>query len=164
MKRSIAFIILCALSLCLFACEKVDHEQILSEISESNRAKAEKRKVFLDSAVCVEAKEYVLAVLEELIPGCEAQISFEPGLLADADLSVYDDFSENAESRRDFFDKAMLTVKVDFWDHDTDGQIIADGLVARQISGMLMAGESGGDYYDLDAVSGTAELVRLPGV
>lgn len=164
MRKAAAFILLFALVLCAVSCEKVDHEQTLNEISEMNRVRSEKRKAFLDSDVCKTAKEYVSAALEEFVPGGEYEISLEPQQLIDADLSVYADFADNAETRRDFFAKASLTFKVNFWDFNVDPLDLSYQLIDRQISGMMTAKDTGPDYYEIDAVNGTAKFVQVPEV
>ncbi len=164
MKKAAVVILLLSLALCVFACEKVDHDQILNEISEENKIKNEKRQAFLDSDVCKAAKEYVAATLEELVPGGEFDISLEPEKLFGADLSGYADFADNPETRRDFFSKTHLNFRVNYWDFDIDPLVLADQLIDRQISGMMMADKTGPDYYDLDAVSGEAQFVQVPGV
>ena len=164
MNRIVALLLLLAVGCCLFACEKVDHEQILNEISEQNKIKNEKRQAFLNSDVAAEAKEYVAAAIEELVPDGEYSISLEPELLLDADLSKYADFADNAQTRVEFFDKAHLSFRVNFWDFDMDAQTLAEKFVERQISGMMMAAELGPDYYELDALNGKALYVQVPEV
>ena len=164
MKRIVALLLLLAIGCCLFACEKVDHEQILNEISEQNKIRNEKRQAFLDSEVAKEAKEYVEKAIEELVPGGEYSISLEPESLIDADLSAYADFAENPETRADFFDKAHLSFRVNYWDFDIDPLELAGKFVEKQIGGMMMAEQSGSDYYELDPIGKTAKYVQVPGV
>ena len=164
MKRILLLSLILSLAMCIFSCEKVDHDQVMSEIGEQNKIYHEKRQEFLDSEVCKTAKEYVAAALEELVPGCTVDISLEPGKLLEAELSKYADFSENEDTRIDFFSKTELSFRVNFWDFDIDGQTLAERLVEKQISGKMMSGKVGSDYYELDAVTGKAVFIQVPEV
>lgn len=152
--------------LTLSACKKDEenHERILNEIAESNRVKNEKRQAFLSSEPCTLAYAYVADALSQLLPECEPTISLEPGALFGADLSVFSDFSENAETRLSFFSQAQLYIAVNFWDFDIDPLQLCDRLMARQISGELAADAYGEDTYRMDAVSGEAVYYRKPEV
>ncbi len=169
MKRFVSMLLAALMLLpvlTLSACKKDEenHERILNEIAESNRAKNEKRQAFLSSEPCTLAYAYVADTLAQLLPECEPTISLEPGALFGADLSVFSDFSENAETRLSFFSQAQLYIAVNFWDFDVDPLQLCDRLMARQISGELAADAYGEDTYRMDAVSGEAVYYRKPEV
>lgn len=165
MKRRIFSLFLMILLVLMFsACEQPDHDKLISEIGEKNGQYQEKRRSFLDSEVTGTANTYVKAVLAEFFPENELQMSLEPGSLLDEDLSHYSDFSENEETRKQFFSKADLYIKVNFWNYDTDGKTAAEMLISRQIGGRLAADEYGKDVYLLDAVGGTVIFEPMPGV
>ena len=162
--RAAAIFTALALSLACFlcACEQVDHEKVLNEISEKNQKYNEKRRVFLDSDAYREAYAFVEDALSELFPEGEYQISLEPGDLIDADLSEFAGLSDNGEVRVKFFSEAYLSFRVDFWSFDADGQSVANELVSRGISGRMAADQYEQHYYDLDAVAKTAQYVLVP--
>ena len=169
MRRIIPTVLLTLLLLSVFtlcACEKDDkmHDEILNEIAESNRIKNEKRKAFLSSEVYAGAYDYVLDTLFELVPGCTAEISLEPGTLLGDDLSGFADFSANADTRLSFFSEAQLSITVDFWDFDVEPLTLCDKLMSRQISGEMAVDQYGEDTYQFDAVSGEVSLYKMPGV
>ena len=169
MRRIIPTVLLTLLLLSVFtlcACEKDDktHDEILNEIAESNRIKNEKRQAFLSSAVYVEAYDYVLDTLFELVPGCTAEISLEPGTLLGDDLSGFADFSQNAEMRLVFFSGARLYISVNYWEFSVDPLKLCDQLMSRQISGEMAVDQYGEDTYQFDAVSGEVSLYKMPGV
>ena len=124
----------------------------------------EKRLAFLASDAYAEAYAYVESTLEELLPGCEHIVSIEPGDLLDADLSEFTDFADNFAVREKFYAAVDLSFKVNYRDFDTDAKELADELISRGISGRMIKGEVGGDYYDINAVEKTAELVIIPEV
>ena len=140
------------------------HEEILNEISESNRKKNEKRQAFLSSDVYSAAYDYVIGTLNELIPNCKAEITLEPGTLLGNDLSGFIDFSENAETRQAFFSGAQLYISVNYWEFSVDPLELCDQLMSRQLSGALAVDQYGEDTYQFDAVSGKASLYIKPGV
>lgn len=167
--RKMAAILLAAVMLpALGACEKTDndktHDEIISEMGESGRAYHEKRQVFLSSEAYEAAYAYLEDTLEELLPGCETEITLEPRGLLNADLSEYADLSENKETRVSFFTKAELYINVNFWDFDADGYALATELTKRGISGEMAADEYGANSYWLNAETGKAEWVPEPGV
>ena len=169
MKRShraaALFLVLAIVASCvLCACEQVDHDKILSEISEKNARYNEKRRAFLDSDAYKEAYSFVESTLRELFPEGEISISLEPEGLIDADLSEFDGLAENLQARVKFFSEAKLSFNVDFWNFDADGAEIAAELVSRGISGRMAADVYGENYYDLDAVEQTANYVIVPEV
>ena len=166
MKRIIALLMVLLMICALGACQDTgkSHEEILSEISEKNRAYNEKRQAFLSSAVYVEAYDYVLDTLFELVPGCTAEISLEPGTLLGDDLSGFADFSQNAEMRLVFFSGARLYISVNYWKFSVDPLKLCDQLMSRQISGEMAVDQYGEDTYQFDAVSGEVSLYKMPGV
>ena len=95
-----------ALTGVLCACEQVDHDKVLNEISEKNAKYNEKRRVFLASDVYKEAYSFVEAALKELFPDGEYQISLEPGNLIASDLSEFSGLSDDADARVKFFAEA----------------------------------------------------------
>ncbi len=164
LKKTAAAILALAVLFTLCACEKKpSHEQILDEISESNSAKNEKRRAFLDSPLHAEALEYLQSVLTELAPDCEQQISLEPGSLIDGELGEFADFADSDGTRVRFFSLAQLSFSVDYWNHDLDGQALADAIARRGISGR-MNGRYGDEYFALDGGEGRAVFTRMPGV
>ena len=169
MKRYFSIILAVLLLLSLFtlsACtdDEKTHEEILNEISEFNRKKNEKRQTFLSSEVYAEAYDYVLDTLFELVPGCTAEISLEPGTLLGDDLSGFADFSQNAEMRLEFFSGARLYISVNYWEFSVDPLKLCDQLMSRQISGEMAVDQYGEDTYQFDAVSGEVSLYKMPGV
>ena len=140
------------------------HDEIFKEISDLNKANNEKRRMFLTSEIYAEAYAYLSRILDELLPESEYEISLEPGSLFGDDLSVFADFAENSETRLQFFSKAEVYIKVDFWSYGWEAKDFADALMAYQISGELAVDEFGKDVFEMDAVSGEAVFSPMPGV
>lgn len=170
--RRIISILLTALMLfsvmLLVSCGQPDddksHDEILKEISEYNRANNEKRQAFLSSDVYAEAYAYLGDTLDELLPGSEYDISLEPGSLLGDDLSEFADFADNGNTRLRFFYDARLYIKVNFWDHGWEAKDFAEKLMTYQISGELAVDEFGEDVFEMDAISGKATFLPMPGV
>lgn len=166
-KKAVALILAAILAgsaaASLASCEKKPtHEEILSEIASGNDSYHQKRRAFHYSEVYSVAVKYLEDTFRELIPGCEMEISLEPGRLIDSDLTEFSDFTENAETRTKFFHEAALSFKVNFWDFEKDGEEFAKELVARQISGRMTPDNLTSDHYDLDAVEQTVVFVVEP--
>ena len=140
------------------------HDEIFKEISDLNKANNEKRRMFLTSEIYAEAYAYLSRILDELLPESEYEISLEPGALLGDDLSVFSDFADNSETRLQFFSKAEVYIKVDFWSYGWEAKDFADALMAYQISGELAVDEFGKDIFEMDAVSGEATFSPMPGV
>ena len=167
MRKIIAILLMSVMAFSLAACKPENdksHDEILSEIAEKNGAYNEKRKAFMSSEVYDTAYAYVSDVLEKLLPGCEIQMSLEPGNLIDADLNEFADFSGNEKTRRTFFGEADLYIKVNFWSFDMDASKLCSELMSNQISGRLAADEYGADIYRLDAASSKYEFEPMPEV
>ena len=171
MKR-IIFIIISALMIfsmmLLVSCGKPEddktHDEAFKEVSDLNRAKTEKRRMFLSSDIYAEAYAYLSRTLDGLLPESEYEISLEPGALFGEDLSVFADFADNSETRLQFFSKANVYIKVDFWSYGWEAKDFADKLMTYQISGELAADEFSRDVFEMDAVSGEAVFSPMPGV
>ena len=166
MKRVIALFTVLLMLFALGACKDTDksHEEILSEISEKNRAYNEKRQAFLSSEIYDTAYAYVIDTLMELLPDCDSVISLEPGNLIDSDLSEIADFSDNEATRLTFFSQSDLYIRVNFWSVDKDAMELCEELMSKQISGRLAADEYGEDVYRMDAAAQKAEFEPKPGV
>ena len=159
MKRIVSVILLMLLTLSFCSCGDGGGEETGPSNSEIYR---QKREAFRSSEVYEKALGYVDGVFTDLVPGCTVERSLEPGDLIDSDLSEFADF-DDAETRKDFFSKADLSFKVDFWNFGYEAEAFAKELTSRGISGRMAAGEnSGGDCYRLDAVNGTAVFERQP--
>ena len=171
MKRIISIIIsalIISSVMLLVACGQSEdgkkHDEIFKEITDINRANNEKRLTFLSSDIYAEAYAYLSGTLDGLLPESEYEISLEPGSLFGDDLSVFVDFAENSETRLQFFSKAEVYIKVDFWSYGWEAKDFADALMAYQISGELAVDEFGKDVFEMDAVSGEAVFSPMPGV
>ena len=171
MKR-IIFIIISALMISsmmlLVSCGKPEddktHDEAFKEVSDLNREKNEKRRMFLSSATYAEAYAYLSRTLDGLLPESEYEISLEPGALFGEDLSVFADFADNSETRLQFFSEAKVYIKVDFWSYGWEGNDFAEKLMTYQISGELAADEFSEDVFKMDAVSGEVTFSPMPGV
>ena len=166
MKRIISFLIVITVITCLCACEggNENHEKILSEIASQNAEKNKIRNEFMDSDVYNAAYEYLENILEELMPECKYHISLEPGSFYSEKLNGYVDFSENEQTRIDFFQKAYLSFDVNFWDYEISAEELAKALVDRQVSGRMAADEYGSDYYLLDGAKKEFTFTLTPEV
>jgi hypothetical protein len=166
MKRIIALLMVLLMVGALGACQDTgkSHEEILSEISEKNRAYNEKRQAFLSSEVYAIAYAYVMNTLNELLPGCDVVLSLEPGNLIDSDLSAFADFSDNEATRLTFFSQSDLYIRVNFWSVNKDAVELCHELMSKQISGRLAADEYGEDVYQIDAAAQKAVFEPKPGV
>ena len=122
------------------------------------------RRAFLTSDLYAEAKAYAEDTLNTLLPGCEYEVSLEPGDLLEAEFGDFADFSANEATRRAFFARTKLSFRVNYWDFDVDPWELCDQLMARQISGEMLANQTGGDAYILDAETGKATYYKQPGV
>ena len=164
MKKAIAILIILAALFTLFSCKGNGNGGDTQGLSQREEYQ-QKRNAFINSELHTKAVEYFTEVLEDLVPGCSADLSLEPGDLIDSDLSEFSDFDGNDDTKRDFFSKADLSFVVDFWNFDIEAEDFAKQLMDRGISGRMTAGEAaGGDCYELDAISGTAKFVPEPGV
>lgn len=171
MKRMISILIsvlMLSSVMLLVSCGKPEddkpHDEVFREIADLSREKNEKRRMFLSSDIYAEAYAYLSGTLDGLLPESEYEISLEPGSLFGDDLSVFADFAENSETRLQFFSKAEVYIKVDFWSYGWEAQDFADALMAYQISGELAVDEFGKDVFEMDAVSGEAVFSPMPGV
>ena len=168
MRKMAVVLLVMVMLLALGACEKPDndktHDELIAEMGERGRAYHEKRQAFLNSELYEAAFAYVQDTLDELLPGCEADIQLEPGSLIGNDLSEFSDFSDSEDVRLSFFSSAKLYVSVNFWDFDADGFELAKDLAARQISGEMAADEYGADIYRIDAENRKVEWIPEPGV
>ena len=171
MKRIILIIIsafMISSAMLLVSCGQPEkdktHDEIFKEITDLNRANNEKRLTFLSSDIYAEAYAYLGNTLEGLLPESEYEITLEPGSLLGDDLSVFADFADNSETRLQFFSKAEVYIKVDFWSYGWEAKDFADALMAYQISGELAVDEFGKDVFEMDAVSGEAVFSPMPGV
>ena len=135
MKR-IIFIMISALMIfsmmLLVSCGKPEddktHDEAFKEVSDLNREKNEKRRMFLSSDTYAEAYAYLSRTLDGLLPESEYEISLEPGALLGEDLSVFADFTDNSETRLQFFSKANVYIKVNFWSYGWEAKDFADTL------------------------------------
>lgn len=154
-RRAVLVLFVFSLILSLAACEPDDkkHERTLNEISEKNAERNEKRKRFLTSKVYEEAGSYVKDILSKIMKDCEIDMSLEPGNLIHSDLEEFKDFSENAETRKNFFEGCDLYIKVNFWDYEKAAEDIYNELISRGISCRLAADKFGRDIYRVNAVT-----------
>lgn len=173
MKRIVAILLalLCVLSVtaCKSKAEReaekeAEHQQLIEEMGEKNRIYHEKRERFLSSPLHASGVAYLEAVLEELCPGAERQISVEPGDYLEASDETLSGSVTTPEEARTFFAQAEVSFRVDFWTLELDGETLAGELAARGVSGYMVAGEISRDFWVLDGVSGTAAFERTPGV
>ena len=163
MKKAVAILIILAALATLFSCEGGGGSE--TESISGREVYQQKRDAFINSELHEKALEYVGNIFEDLVPGCNAEFSLEPGDLIDSDLSEFDDFDTNAETRKEFYSKADLSFTVDFWNFGIEAEEFAKEMMDRGVSGRMTAGEfSGGDCYELDAISGKATFVPQPGV
>lgn len=171
MKRMISILIsvlMLSSVMLLVSCGKPEddktHDEVFQEIADLSREKNEQRRMFLSSDIYAEAYAYLSGTLDGLLPESEYEISLEPGSLFGDDLSAFADFAASSETRLQFFSKAEVYIKVDFWSYGWEAKDFADALMAYQISGELAVDEFGKDVFEMDAVSGKAVFSPMPGV
>ena len=116
-----------------------ERQALIAEMGEEGRAYQEKRRRFLESPLCAAGLAYLREAADALVPGGNPLFSLEPGDYIDAE-------------------------GVDFRDFDADGRVLAEGFMARGISGRLMADEYNGSEWIMDAASGEVEYYVRPGV
>ena len=161
MKRLIS-LILCSLLLLLplASCGKPAGDP--AETSQ-REAYLENRKKFLESGLYRDAVDYVKTVFSELLPGAETDISLEPGSIDAAELERYSGFAGDTELRKELFSLLDLSVRTNYWEFpEEDPMEIGSSLIDKGISLRLMAGQTGADYFDVDAKAGTCTLVNVP--
>ena len=144
----------------LLSCGKTDP----GPDTESQRDRyMERRRQFRESELYREVMSYLTEAFGGLIEGSVTEISLEPGDLESFELSGYSDFRENRDTRLRLFSETELTAKLNYWEfQDADPMMIGQLLIAGGISCRLMAGPSGGSYFDVDAEKGTCELISVP--
>lgn len=172
-KRLILILTAVTLVLMLAGCKteeqkRQEHEQILQEISDSNRQRTELRNQFRSSDLCLSAEAYLRTALEELVPDATAVISIEPGsdwyerkTLPEEELAKK---VTDAESARAFFKTVRASVSIDFWNYGVEAEELCQGLLDRGISCFMAADQYGDDSWIIDSEQGTVEFYKKPGV
>ena len=167
-KRILSLLLVLPLLFPLPACEKElteeEHQKLIEEIGAMNRERNEKRQRFLDSALYAEGYAYLEEVIRELLPDGEYAISIEPGDFLDAADEELAGSLETEEERLVFFSRAHVIIFVNFWDFGLEDRALGEALMSRQISGIVQEDEAHSAEMILDAISGTVEIYRIPGV
>lgn len=174
-KTIIAILLALALVLPLVGCNTEDTEtetqrkeeerlQAIHEMGEENRKFHAKRQAFLDSDLYAAGTEYLTGILGELVPDGEIKITLEPGDYINATEDELAAIPDTDEGWQEFFSRAELSFKVNFWDFGIDPHELCEALLARQISGRMAADDYSGDEWLLDAPQGVWDFYKEPGV
>lgn len=141
-----------------------ERQALIAEMGEQGREYHEKRSRFLESPLCAAGLAYLREAADALVPGGDPVFSLEPGDYLDAEEAELNEVPDSAEEWKAFFARAEAVIRVDFQDFDQDGRTLAEGFMARGISGRLMADEYNDSEWIMDAASGEPEYYVRPGV
>ena len=107
------------------------------------------REEYTTSSLYTAGMEYLTGVLEELVPDGAFEISMEPGDYINATEDELAAIPDTDEGWQEFFTRAELSFKVNFWDFGIDLHELCEALLARQISGRMAA-----DDYSIPGTCG----------
>ncbi len=144
--------------------EEESRQQLIKEIGESHREYNEKRQTFLQSELHEAGVQYLEDALDELMPGCEKEISLEPGGYLDAGSEELNTVPRTKEDWVRFYAKAALSFYVNHDDYGIEPEEVCRKLMERGISGDMNADRWRSDRWYFHAGTGETEFYMRPGI